>query len=549
MRLSMRVPTGGLILGVTVAAIFAQTKQSPTTLRTDAGQKHSIARLERVVTALMKEGEVPGLSMALVRNGEVVWHRGFGVKNKKTEELVTDNTVFEAASLSKPVFAYAVLKLVESGKFDLDKPLSSYLPGNYDVGPDPRLGQITARRVLSHTTGFPNWRGRDSMLKIYFTPGERFSYSGEGFVYLAKVIEHITGEKLNDFMKRSVFDPLGMTNSSYIWHSSYDSLKIYPHNSAGAPGEQNKPKEANAAASLHTTAQDYARFIAAIQKPVGLKKGTINQMLTAQIRVDEGGTNTTVRPADNLSRTLSWGLGWGLQATADGPSFWHWGDNGDTKAFVVAFERQKLGVVVFSNSTNGLSIMPEIVAEAVGGDQPALAWLKYESYKSPSRMLIKRILAGGAEGVLREYRHWRTGRSPSEVLDEGQINRLGYNLLYGHKRVTDAIEVFKLNVEDYPKSSNTYDSLGEAYGAHGNKELAIKNYERSIELNPEEHQRHRSAEEVEGESEGLREELYRCGCELVRLTGTQPDRSTLCKILAAKDSFDADRIMSQLPEP
>jgi CubicO group peptidase (beta-lactamase class C family) len=467
---------------ITVSSIVAQTKQSRA--RTDAGQKQSIARLERVVTELMKAGEVPGLSMALVRNGVVAWHHGFGVKNQKTREPVTDDTVFEAASLSKPVFAYAVLKLADAGKFDLDKPLNSYLPGDYDVGPDVRLGQITARRVLSHTTGFPNWRGRETKLKIYFTPGEKFSYSGEGFVYLAKVIEHVTGEKFNDFMKRSVFDPLGMTSSSYVWQSSYDALKIYPHNSVGALGEQQKPKQANAAASLHTTAQDYGRFVAAILKGVGLKKETIKQMLTPQIKVDEGGSNTTARPADNLSPTISWGLGWGLQATAEGASFWHWGDNGNTKAYVVAFQRQRVGVVVFTNSANGLSIVPEIVAEAVGGDQPAFSWLKYESYKSPGKRLLKQILAGGAQEALREYRQWRAGRSPAEVVNEAQINRLGYSLLYDHKRVKDAIEVFRMNAEDYPRSSNTYDSLGEAYMVDGNKELAIRNYERSLELNP-----------------------------------------------------------------
>ena len=126
--------------------------------------------------------------------------------------------------------------------------------------------------------------------------------------------------------------------------------------------------------------------------------------------------------------------------------------------------------------------MPELVAEAVGGQHPALAWIKYESYKSSARKLFKSIQASGAEAALREYRQWRTGRAAAEVINEAQMNRLGYNLL-GLKRVKDAIEVFKLNVEDYPQSFNTYDSLGEAYMIDGNKELAIKNYERSVELN------------------------------------------------------------------
>jgi CubicO group peptidase (beta-lactamase class C family) len=479
--------TGCALLSI-VSLVVAQQmtnkrKAEPKAVYATASVSEVTSRLERDIPALMKEANVPGLSIALIRGGEVAWQHAFGVKDAKTHEAVNDNTVFEAASLSKPVFAYAVMKLVDAGKFDLDKPLNQYLPGDYDVGPDPRLAQITARRVLSHTTGFPNWRGGDSTLKIYFTPGEKFSYSGEGFVYLSKVIEHITGEKFNDFMTRLVFDPLGMSSSSYVWRNDYDSLKVARHNSIGQPTPQFKNTVANAAASLLTTAQDYARFIAAILNGTGLKKETRKQMLTPQIKVDEAGTNMTARPADKLSPNVAWGLGVGLQTTADGVSIWHWGDNGDSKAYFVAFEKQKSGVVVFANSANGLSFMPEIVDEAVGGEQPALAWLKYESYKSPARLLLKNILASSADPALQEYRRWRKDRAPSEAVNEAQMNRLGYNLL-GMKRVKDAIEVFKLNVEDHPQSSNTYDSLGEAYMIDGNKELAIKNYQRSIELDP-----------------------------------------------------------------
>jgi CubicO group peptidase (beta-lactamase class C family) len=457
--------------------------QSPRPVQNDVALSEIVTRLDRTVPGLLKEGDVPGLSIGLVRNGELAWHRGFGMKNSQTKEPVTDETVFEAASLSKPVFAYAVLKLVDAGKFDLDRPLNQYLPGDYDVGPDPRLGQITARLVLSHTTGFPNWR-EAGPLKIYFTPGEKFSYSGEGFVYLAKVVEHVTGEKFDDLMKRLVFEPLRMTSSSFVWQASYDTHKAARHNTVGEPGEQNKPSRPNAASSLHTTAPDYARFVGAILKGTGLKKETAALMLTPRIKVDEGGTNTTARPADKLSPTIAWGLGWGLQSTEQGKSFWHWGDNGDTKCFVVAFEKQRIGVVVFTNGSNGLGIIPEIVDAAVGGNQPALAWLKYESYKSHSRMMLKSILARGVEPVLKEYREWRKGRNASELVNEAQMNRLGYTLLYGFKRPKDAIEVFKQNVEDYPQSSNTYDSLGEGYMVDQQTELAIKNYERSIELNP-----------------------------------------------------------------
>jgi CubicO group peptidase (beta-lactamase class C family) len=472
-----------IVLAAAQTNYSQQSQQSPSPLQTNTTVDHITARLERDLPALMKAADVPGLSIALVRNGKVAWVRAIGLKDSKSRYPVTEETVFEAASLSKPVFAYGVLKLVDAGRLDLDKPLNQYLPGEYDVGPDPRLSQVTARRVLTHTAGFPNWRGQDVKLKIYFTPGEKFSYSGEGFVYLSKVLEHITGEKLNDFVKRMVFEPLGMTSSSYVWQERYESLKTSRHNALGELSPQIKATP-NAAASLHTTARDYARFIAAVMNGSGLKPETAKSMLTPQIRVDEGGSNTTVRPADKLSSTIAWGLGVGLQTTAEGVSFWHWGDNGDAKAYFVAYPRQKLGFVMFANASNGLSFLPELVEETIGGQQPAIAWIKYESYKSPRRMLLKNIQTKGAEAALLEYRTWRKGRAADELLNEQQMNRFGYELLYPLRRPKDAIDVFKLNVEDYPQSSNTYDSLGEAYMVDGNKDLAIKNYERSIELNP-----------------------------------------------------------------
>jgi len=443
-----------------------------------------VSQLERDVPSLMNQGDVPGMSIALIRNGELVWHRGFGVKNSKTREPVTDNTVFEAASLSKPVFAYAVMKLVDAGKIDLDKPLTTYLPGTYDVGDDARLNQITARMVLSHRSGFPNWRPEGGPLKIHFTPGERFSYSGEGFVYLSKVVEKITGENFNDFMKRTVFNPLSMTDSSYVWQDSFAAQAVFRHNGLGEPAGQNRAIQPNAAASLQTTARDFGKFVVAVLNGTGLKKQTAAAMLTEQVKVYEGGANTIDRPLGKQSNSVGWALGWGVQTTSDGPAFWHWGDNGNSKAFVIAFERGKNGVVMFANSSTGLSIASEIVGDVVGGEQPALTWIAYESYKSPARLLFKSIVAKGAEIALKEYREWRKGRPESETVNERQINRIGYDLLYGAKRTNDAVEVFKLNVEDYPESSNTYDSLGEAYMVAGNKELAIKNYKRSVELNP-----------------------------------------------------------------
>jgi len=455
----------------------AQDKpQSSTLLKTNVKKDELIARLESSIPRLMKDGDVPGLSIAIVRDSQIFWQRPFGVKSAQTKEAVVDTTVFEAASLSKPVFAYAVLKLVDGGKLDLDTPLSKYLPQPY-IENDERLNLITARKVLSHTTGFPNWRPGGQALKIHFAPGERFSYSGEGFVYLQKVVEHLTNQPLDQFMKAAVLEPLGMTDSSFVWMDRYETMKATGHNAGGAPTGKRKPPKANAAASLHTTARDYARFMIAINKGEGLKKETIREMLRPQIKANES-CRICLNPSTNqLSSTVAWGLGWGLQQTEEGISFWHWGDNnGDVHCYVVGFPAQKMGVVIFTNSGNGHSIIPAIVSEAIGGKHPAITWIAYEPYNSPAKMLLADVIARGAV-ALSEYRQQK------KSLNQAQVNRLGYWLL-NKKKIDEAIEVFKMNVEDYPDSANAYDSLGEAYMAKGDKERAIQNYQKSIELNP-----------------------------------------------------------------
>lgn len=430
----------------------------------------------------MKQGEVPGLSIALIRDAKISWHRGFGVKNTDTKEPVSDSTVFEAASLSKPVFAYAVLKLVDSGKLELDRPLATYLSDLY-VQNDERVKLITARMVLDHSTGFQNEATPSRPLKIYFTPGEKFSYSGEGFLYLQKVVEGVTGEPLDLFMKRTVFDPLGMTGSSFVWQDRYEKLKANGHKPSGVVVEKRKPVVAKSYSGLHTTTLDYAKFVIAVLNGTGLREQTMKQMLEGQIRLDESCFSCIERKLGRLSQSLSWGLGWALERTKSGVAFWHWGDNNaEFQSFVMAYPARKTGVVIFTNSGNGLSIIPEIVSQIMGSIHPAFAWMRIEPYNSPARMLFRNISTHGSAAISK-YREARRQHRGANVLNQDQVNKVGYWLLAKNK-VKEAIEVFKMNVEDFPKSANAYDSLGEAYMIGGDKELAIKNYKRSLELNP-----------------------------------------------------------------
>jgi CubicO group peptidase (beta-lactamase class C family) len=455
------------------------TLTSNSSLAQDGGNSEQLSRL---ILNLMNTAEVPGLSIATIEGGKIEWIGSFGVKDTKTAERVDAQTVFPAASLSKVVFAYAVSKLVDEGKLDLDVPLSKYVPAYVDN--DDRVNLITARHVLTHRTGFPNWRPPGKPLVLHFKPGERYSYSGEGFVYLQRAVEMITGRPLDGFMQQTVFRPLGMTNSSYIWQDKYEVLAVAGHTEAGISTRLRKTVEGAspingaggpaAASTLLTTAADYAKFVVAVMNGTGLKTETARQMLTSQSAVDAGCRSCVGRPIAKISDTISWGLGVGLATTVGGRYFWHWGDNGDFKAFVTGSEVSKRGVVIFTNSANGMMIIPDIVREAMGEMPAAFDWLHYERYDSPRMKLYHSILDNGIDQALKQY-------EIGPPLNEDEMNRLGLRLLRT-KRPNEAIRTLQLNVAAFPKSANAWDSLAEAYMI-GGKELAISYYRKSLELN------------------------------------------------------------------
>src|SRR5687768_1423596 len=166
--------------------------------------------VDPLISRLMRDGEVPGLSIVVIQRGQIAWQHAYGVN---------DRTVFEAASLGKPVFAHAVMKLVDRGVLSLDVPLHQYMP---EPVSDERMKTITARMVLTHRTGFQNEVMPGQTLTLQFTPGERFGYSGAGFLYLERVVEHLTGKELPLLMQQLVFKPLGMRDSGYVWIPEYE---------------------------------------------------------------------------------------------------------------------------------------------------------------------------------------------------------------------------------------------------------------------------------------------------------------------------------------
>jgi CubicO group peptidase (beta-lactamase class C family) len=438
------------------------------------------ARLADLIPRAMGEAKVPGVSVALIRDGRVAWRRGFGVRNLDAHAAVDENTVFESASLGKPVFAYAVMKLVDAGKIGLDAPLVKYMPVPA-VLVDERAGRITARMVLDHTTGFQN-EAIGKPLAIHFTPGTRFSYSGAGYAYLQTVVERLTGEPLEALMKRLVFVPLGMTSSSFVWQNGYEARRVTGYRADGTPGRDRRPSEGKASSSLFTTASDYARFVIAAMNGTGLTKESARQMLEAQVRVDEGCFVCVGQKPSKLSPTVSWGLGWGLERAANGTAFWQWGDyNGEVQSFAIGVPATRDGIVILTNSGNGLSIARAIVGEALPGAHPVFGWIPYEAYDSAGHLFDREILERGVAAI-RQYRETHKTATGAR-LTENEMNTVGYRLLAKEKK-EEALEIFKINTEDFPDSANAHDSLGEGYLAVGDANAAVKSYRKSLELDP-----------------------------------------------------------------
>ncbi|MGD1149186.1 MAG: serine hydrolase [Thermoanaerobaculaceae bacterium] len=427
-------------------------------------------RLEGFVRDLMTKGGVPGLAVAVLRNGNVALVKAFGIADARTSAPVTADTVFEAASLGKPVFAYAVLRFAERGEFDLDRPLTAYLP-YLELRNDPRVRKITGRRILCHTSGLPNWR-RGGELTIDFDPGDKFSYSGEGYLYLQKVIEAITGMGVDQFVRREVFGPLGMAASSYVWRDAYEASAAVGHDYLQQPVPKGKPSAANVAATLHTTVGDYARFLVEMMHPTLVKAATADQMLRTQVDVQQD---------------ISWGLGWGLERVGERSFFWHWGDNGTFRCFAIGCRQTGDGLVLLTNGENGLSVAEPLVGEVIGGSHPVFGWLDYDRYDSPARTIRERVVragvANGDRGVFRTISELEK-TYPKAAFTEKLLNRIGYELLE-KKMGPAATVVFEHNVKLYPSSWNAYDSLAEAYAVDGDYRLAVQYYEKSLKLNPD----------------------------------------------------------------
>jgi len=334
------------------------------------------------IPRLMKELHVPGVALAAIQDGRVSWRRNFGVKDQSTGEPVDDSTIFEAQSMSKPVFAYRVMKLCERGKLDLDTSLTKYTPVAFVDG-DRRLELVTARRVLSHTTGLPGMRSRETPLRFAFTPGEGWQYSGEAYHYLQSTVTRLVGRfdesacaayeqdyrvcasDFADDMKANLLEPFGMRSSGYVWSAAMDGNMATPHDRDGKPMKRRRSTAIDVArygslGSLLTTADDFARFLMEVmeRKPADafrLNEGSWKEMLRPHVKVPK------------FPMPCSWALGWQIWHLEKGDVVAHGGDFDGMHSQSVFSTDTKRGFVILTNGGRGGELIwDRLLRELVG---------------------------------------------------------------------------------------------------------------------------------------------------------------------------------------
>jgi CubicO group peptidase (beta-lactamase class C family) len=304
--------------------------------------------LEALAVDLLHRHRVPGVAVGFVERSGATRIVTVGNRGRGLGPLDRDS-VFGAASLSKPVFASGVMSLVDRGLLELDRPLGAYV-AEPDLGGDGRAASITARMVLDHTTGLPNWRN-DGALHLRWSPGTRWGYSGEGYSYLQRVVEHLAGTTLDRYLADTVLGPLGMSDSSFVWQDVDETHLAVGHGPDGNPSPPFRPLLAKGAAGgMFTTVSDYLRFVV--------------HSLTDHRRMFE--------PQVWIDDELAWGLGWGIERTDTGQALWQWGDDPGYKNFVIARPVEGDGAVVFTNGDRGAAVYSDLVRHLLPGRHPAL---------------------------------------------------------------------------------------------------------------------------------------------------------------------------------
>jgi CubicO group peptidase (beta-lactamase class C family) len=441
-------------------------------------------KIDELVALYNKYGKFNG-SALVADNGKVIFKKGFGLANMEWNIPNQPDTKFRLGSITKQFTATLILQLVEQGKIKLDGKLIDYLPDyRQDTG-----AKMTIHNLLSHTSGVPNYTAQrgffqnvsrnpfavDDFIKKYasgdleFEPGTKFNYSNSGYFLLGAIVEKVTGKSYEQVLKENILDPVGMKNTGYDHYSTIISKRATGYSKTPA-GYENAPyldmTIPFAAGSLFSTVEDLFLW---------------DQALYGEKILSAKSKELMFKP--NLN---NYGYGFVMTKVTLGPNkmevpvIQHNGGINGFSTTIVRLVNDKRLIVLLDNTERG---------QYLDGIASGIASILYaQPYESPKQSiadtLLKTIIEKDVVSAIGQYRTLKAGVTASQYdLAETELNTLGYRLIQ-MKKVADAIEIFKLNVEAYPQAFNAYDSLGEAYMVHGDKDVAIANYKKSLELNP-----------------------------------------------------------------
>ena len=431
-------------------------------------KKHEIDRLMR---ALYARGEFNG-SIVVAVGGKTTYRQGFGFADFTSRRKFTPKTRSNLGSVSKQFTAMAIMMLAESNKISYDDPVSKYLPEL--AGP---LNSVTLRQLLNHTSGIPDvgdlgidhpQLSNAEVLRrlgkpdiFVARPGQKYRYSNANYVLLGSVVERVSGERLADFCAERIFKPLGMRDT-FISEGPPAPVRTKAYDQFGAAAD---PDDLLTGSSgMYSTVDDLLKWARALDTERLVRESTLAQAFT---------------PGSVQEGTSSYGFGWNISDRDGRKVVWHQGSTGGFRALIERGLSDKITVVILTNRGNTKRLeISDAIARILDGKAYVLP------RRSVAEAMYRTYHKEGIEAAIRFYEKQRVAQDPQYDLAEPELNSLGYQLLYGDRKPSDAIEIFKLNTVAYPTSSNVFDSLGEAYQVSGNKDLAIQSYQRAVQLDP-----------------------------------------------------------------
>jgi CubicO group peptidase (beta-lactamase class C family) len=427
-------------------------------------------------------------TLCVIENDKTIYKKAFGFANLSDREKLTTKHAFYLASVSKQFTTMAIMMLKEQGKLGYDETLSKFFPEFPDYA-----DKVTIKHMMTHTSGIkdyfnlgaykPDLTNKDVLEllvkqdSLNFEPGSRYRYSNGAFVLLSMIVEKVSGQPFNKFMKENIFEPLGMVNT-LIYDESKPKIdkRAVGYNIFGEEDDYNILT--TGAGGIYSNVEDLIMWNNALQNNILVKKESLNEAYTP-FTMDR----------DSLT---GYGYGWVISTDKFGKRVFHSGGLAGFRTFLERNLDTKKSFFILTNFGDAVN-----VNKIAGGIRNILNNVDYELPKIPIVLVLNNLIKNeGIEKAVNKFLAVKDEPDNKYDIDEYQLNNLGYYLI-GKRKIAEAIEVFKLNVEAFPEASNTYDSLGEAYMINGDYELAIKNYKKSLELNPDNKGAEKMLEEIE----------------------------------------------------